>query len=72
MSKPDWGKIADAVEGTTMGVPEIAERFDVDEDDVEEELDNVGIEHCLGCDWWVETALLMLNDYGDMVCSDCA
>jgi hypothetical protein len=65
---PDWGDIAFGVAGTTLSVPAIAEKFDVDEDAIEEALLDEDCEVCPGCGWWHWS--FELNDY-DLMCDDC-
>ena len=50
--------------GTADGPGELAERFDVDEDDVEEILADLNVETCPGCGWWVESGELA-DENGD-------
>lgn len=65
MPTPDWREIGAVVAGTTLGVPTIAERFGVPEDDVEHELGVVHVQACPACGWWSHT-------YDpDGVCNDC-
>lgn len=66
----DWGEIADKVEGTTMSVGEIAERFDLSEDEetIEVALEEQGhINVCPGCGWWWNDSFLD----GEGYCEDC-
>ena len=64
----DWAAIGNAVAGTIMTVPEIADRFEVLEDEVEEMLAaEAGVEVCVECGWW-------FFDYGEHdqpTCEDC-
>lgn len=64
----DWGQIAEKVEGTTMSAAEIAEKYNVDEDDVEERLIDENIEVCGGCGWWWDSGALD----PDLYCPDCS
>lgn len=68
MSSSSWQAVADFVVGTTISPIAIAERFDVDEDDVEFELGKRGIETCTGCGWWFHD----LAGHPDVLCEDCA
>lgn len=64
----DWHEIGETVLGTAMNLPQIAERFDVDEDDIEGNLSEIaGIETCAGCGYWVEGSSLDEGEY----CEDC-
>lgn len=61
----NWQAISDSVVGTTISVPDIAERFGVDEDDVEHELGLVRVQTCPVCGWWSHTW------HPDGVCEEC-
>ena len=66
------GNIYDFVIGSCCGETEIAERFDLDIDDVLEVLLDVNIESCSGCGWWFDCGELV-DEEGDLTgyCQDC-
>lgn len=64
--------------GTCMTNSEIAEKFGISEDDVEDYLLNYNVERCSGCGWWFESGELTPDedtepDDDDLVgkCQDC-
>ncbi len=63
----DWAVVAARAVGTTDSPAALAERFDVDEDDVEEMLSAEGAETCPGCGWWFWIESLDADFY----CDDC-
>lgn len=68
---PDWETIASAVEGTTMMVGEISERYQLDHldpQDIEVALEeHGGINCCPGCGWWWNDNFLDADGF----CEDC-
>ncbi len=65
---PSWWVIGEAVVGTTMAVPEIAERYQLDEEDVEHQLGLLHVEVCGECGWWCKDTLI---DPEMPLCDDC-
>lgn len=63
----DWAAIAAAVVGTTDSPGVIAERYDVDEDEVEERLGEQGVETCSACGWWFYDVMR----HPDVLCEEC-
>lgn len=62
---PDWAKIAQSTVGTADSEAAIADRHDVNVDDVVERLLDFNVETCPGCGWWVESHELADNDTCD-------
>lgn len=73
MTTPDWNRIADAALGSCTSVSQLADQFEVDEDEVEERLLDLNVEVCPMCGWWVDSGELIEDDHddGDPVCDDC-
>lgn len=71
--EPDWDTVADDVLGTTYSLAYIADKFDVDESDVEEELLDRDVECCPLCGWWTESGDLTDPDDDDapLMCGEC-
>lgn len=63
MSEIDWDAIAHAVQGTCDSLAAIAEKYDVAEDIIDENLDEAGVTSCAGCGWWYETSELDEESY---------
>jgi hypothetical protein len=63
-------RIADLAEGTCKSESELADKFEVDEDQVIEACLDFGIERCMGCGWWCESGELEEVD-NEFYCGDC-
>jgi hypothetical protein len=57
--------------GTAESPAVLAQRFDVDDEDVEEILADFNVETCPGCGWWVDSGELADEDGGDQPCESC-
>jgi len=67
----DATDVADYALGTCNSEAEIAEHFDIEEEDVIDLLLDANVERCPGCDWWHEAGELV-NDDGELVgCDQC-
>ena len=71
-------QVADYALGTCRSNAEIADRFDLDIDEVEEVLLDANIERCSLCGWWYESGELTpdedTEEYSDDLvglCQDC-
>lgn len=59
-------KLAEEVMGTCNSLSEAAEQMKVREDEVEQALEENGVERCEMCNWWCED-----NEMQDGKCEDC-
>ncbi len=64
-------RIAQYAVGTADSPGDLAQRFDVDEEDVEEILGDFNVEPCPGCGWWVESGELADENGDEQHCVSC-
>lgn len=63
----NWQTIASEVLGTKLDLKEIADKYEVKEEDVAGELDAQGVEECANCGKWADASDLD----GDYYCEEC-
>ena len=66
-------RLREYLEGTCADVMTGLEYLDIvaDADDAEEAMEELNLERCPGCDWWMEASAL-IDDDGDAVgCDQC-
>lgn len=67
MTVDAWDRVADYAVGTCDSPAVLAERFEVPEDEVEEQLGKRRVETCPGCGWW----WMAIELDGEGYCPDC-
>lgn len=61
----DWTKIASEIQGTSLASDLIAEKYGVDKNEVESQLEEQGIGFCANCGKWTDESNLDWEDYCD-------
>ena len=68
----NWVKYHEGVLGTCLSLVQIAVKYAIPEDEVEESLLDAGIEVCVGCGWWFEVSELVDDeDENEGYCAEC-
>lgn len=67
-------QVAGTIEGTCNSVDEVLCSMDLegyDAEEVEEQLLDLNLERCQGCDWWMESCELATDEDNPGFCEDC-
>ena len=66
-------EVSDYLEGTCLSVDAAIEHFElnIDVEDLEDALLDVGLERCSGCGWWMESYELVDDDSEVVGCIQC-
>ena len=63
----DWATICEEITGTCLSEQQIAQRYEVDEEEFLDRVNDYEVERCDACGWWSE-----INELDDeLVCDDC-
>ena len=73
MNADEKQRLREYLEGTCADIMMALEHLDIDADadDAEEAMEELNLERCPGCDWWMESSALIDDDSNVVGCDQC-